>query len=397
MLDTDTPTETLDRDDIDQATGDTTTETTAETIPALSATHLPVTLLRAALACVGTDKNRPYLNGVHLSRRDNSIHVAGTDGHRMFVGSHTPDIDPTTNQNAAIPEWLDGAGVTIPSEGLKAMLALFGPGKEEPTAAIRYATGARRIEISDIFDRMTFRLNPLDGSYPDIYAVMSGAAGTLANRESAPLDSVAFNGKYLLAAGELAGILNASALNLFASEPNEAAIITFAGVDGAVLYLMPTKTASTAIGAATAAIIAPALNYHGTLAALRAHQTRQATKADDETQPESVRVAARAKVGDYESRIAAILSGTVKALPAPASEATDNPAPTLEPEAQPAAPSYDLADAIEPEPTQAPAPEADPADVDIETVPRGPARLEAARAKHAAKGRKSRAKLSVVH
>lgn len=300
----------------------------SESIAPLTMTAAPLALLRAALACVEANGDRSYMAGVYLHRHENVMRIVGTDGHRMLVASYEPIAGAEP-----FPKWLDD-GVIIAAEGLKPRLSLLDDGLKslatKGLVTIGYAHDAPTVELTNPWRSVVFRVQAIEGPFLDYRRFIASASAALSDQEHSALDAQAFDGKYLKGVAEIAKILDATRVNVLSgpSTGSEPSIITFGNVEGVALYLMPMRLDGPAIGAATAAILAPALK--STVAALRAHQTRwqqEADKAKDAT----ARKKADERVADFAARIAAILKGTGKALPKPEAKpgpAAPAPAPT---------------------------------------------------------------------
>ena len=318
--------------DGDTFQGDETVDTaaaSAEAVVVSSSVTLPILKLLAALSCASTEEHRYYLNGIFIHRDVELIRMVATDGHRLFVSSfHAP---------APLPEWLD-KGVILSSAGLKARLAMIRAeaiSKDEPLCRIDYTPGGR-VVLTDLFDTIAFRCPAVDGTFPDYNLVISGIDLTPSG-EAEPLEHLSFNGAYLKGVGDLAKVLGADSVNFVKGHKDAAQVITFPGVADAALILMPLRVAQPVV-ATTVRLLGGAMK--GTLAALKAHETRNRVVADDESVDEGVRNAHRAKADSFAERIRIILEGTTPALPAPT--------PAAEPEAAPEEPAaFTMADGIE--------------------------------------------------
>ena len=180
-------------------------------------------------------------------------------------------------------------------------------------------------------EEATFRLSVVDGTFPDYQALMGSMTGGVTDTADIPrsdFEPVSFNGRYLKAVGDLAKILAGKgskddglmAVSVFAQEASGPALMTFASTPGALLVLMPMRAANT--HAETVALMAPAIR--GTVAALRAHKTRNEEAAEATDDPiEKQRFTERA--ADYQRRTDDLMARTLErpALPAPDAEQAD--------------------------------------------------------------------------
>lgn len=274
------------------------------TIPALTSIDLPVAPMRAALACTSDEKTRYYLGGVFVHAVEGSTRIAATDGHRLFVFSVPTETEA--------PDWLK-AGITVPKEGLKERLAMIEK-LDSSTARIAYQSEAPQVVISDPGNHCTFRMAPVDGTFPDYQRILDSVR-VFEGREISDMASIAYNGKYLKSVGDIAKQLGSDAVRLFgASLATEPSLVTFPNAPGAVLVLMPMRH-DAALAGETVKVISGAVN--STVSALRAHQTRWTQKVESAPNKKA-RQEALAKVAEYETRISAIMANTSPpALPAP--------------------------------------------------------------------------------
>lgn len=342
-------------------------------IPALEGVDLPLYALRAALTCASTEETRYYLNGVYVHAKDDEYRIVATDGHRMFVFSTPVESE---RHGAEVPAWMR-AGVTISAEGLKERLTLLDK-LECETARIAYQVDAPHIVISDVpAHGCTFKVKPAEGTFSDYQHVLDQLS--FEARELGEMASVSFDTGYLKDVGALAKMLGAKAARVFggaSTGDTEPSLITFPECPFAVLVLMPLRHSETRLGVGAAKVLSGAVA--GTVAALKAHQTRWANKL--ETAKGNAKKAAENKIADYDKRIAAVLAAAnaLPALPAPAGEAEvavdgeGYPWTSHRSQAE-VEPSYAIAQAVEPE---APL----PGQADLATYRRG---LKAAAGKRA--------------
>lgn len=291
-----------------------------EPIEAFASVDLPINALLGALSCASKEETRYYLNGVFVHRVEDRVRMVATDGHRMFIASYQPTLCGTGEDDTPdFPSWLDD-GIILSSDRLAPKLSMAAKLTDNPCARLSYAKGASVAFLSDKDDEATFKVRPVDGTFPDYQHLLGTLTGgvseesDLARRDFEP---VSFNGTYLKGVGDLSKILvgKDAAVSVYASAKSEATIITFPGAPGTMLVLMPMKTTGP-IHQETVSLMAPAVK--GTLAALRAHLTRNQQAAEQATDPvEKARYLDKAN--EYERRIADVLNKTFEqpALPAP--------------------------------------------------------------------------------
>lgn len=295
----------------------------AITVGPVQFVDLPLHFLRAALTCVSTEETRYYLNGLFLHRVEDRLRVVSTDGHRLFVASHLP----AGVEENGWPEWTE-AGVTVAAENLAAKLTLVAKLSDSPVVRIGYGTGSGRAVVCDTAEEATFRCSMIDGQFPDYRAVLASLTGGVTEAkdvERTDFTPVSFAGSYIKAVGDMAKILGGkdATVSVYASQADEAAIMTFPDAPGAMLVLMP-KRADGPVNRETVALMAPAVK--GTLAALRAHLKRNQTAAAEATDA-TEKAAFETKAAEYEKRIADLLARTLEqtALPAPAAPIAEAP------------------------------------------------------------------------
>lgn len=280
-------------------------ENEVQSIASFEAVPLPLYVLQTALTVASKEETRYYLNGVYVHSRGSELRVAATDGTRLFV--HSQPLPH--GEGVVVPAWLS-SGVIIPREGLKERLALLAK-DDQVTAKIDYAINAPHLLLSDIGDSCVFKLKPVDGTFPDYQTIIDGLSSFGAHKVE-DMHSTSYNSGYLKDVGVVAKMLDAKSVRIFASEkPNDPTLITFPENPMAILIVMPMNEGSRAIGTGASQIVSGAIS--GTVAALRAHRTRWADKAEQGNK------AAEKRVEEYDARIAAILAAAnpVPALPAP--------------------------------------------------------------------------------
>lgn len=282
-------------------------------VGALETINLPIHALRAALTCAAPlekDEDERPLNGVYVHSIGDEYRIVGCDGKRLFVFS-SPQEGARQSGEQPVPEWVK-SGAIISAEGLKERLSLL----EKlgcSTARIAYQVDAPHIVISDPTESCIFKVQPVDGDHYNYQGVVDGLKSFEAH-EVGDMTSTAYNTGYLRDVGTMAKQLGAKAVQVFGSSATDPTLVTFPDCPFAILVLMPMQVAKQ-IGAGAARVLSGAVA--GTVAALRAHQTRWANKIESSTG--NAKKAAENKVAAYEGRIAAIVAAANPrpALPAP--------------------------------------------------------------------------------
>jgi len=186
-------------------------------------------------------------------------------------------------------------------------------------ARISYAPKAPRINVGDIFETIRFRLEAVDGVYPEYDRVMPDLMPDHAER--APLDAVSFQGAYIKAAADIAAIVGNGSVTVIGLEDGRPAAFTFPGAPDALLIVMPISLASSPVSPVVAKILG--LANRGTVGALRAHLTRtEAAIAHPANAHRTTELQARA--AQFRERIDGLLG--MASLPAP----EPTPAPEAE-------------------------------------------------------------------
>ncbi len=272
--------------------------------------------LLAAVMCAADDETRYYLNGVFIHRTaDRFVRVVATDGHRCIIANLYREDEKKPG-----PKWLD-QGIIVPSDGLAARVKLIEKEQKDSGLGVQILFGENqpRVEIADAMGINVFRVKPVDGTFPDYERVTTaGWSGMSVDR--ADWKPTGFNPAYLKAVGEIAKRLDPeTAVQCYDyAAPDGGAqpvLFTFEKVPNVVLFLMPTRVEHK-MGAATRLLLAPAVK--GSIAALKAHETRNREAAKDLKGAE--KEAALAKADEFAKRIKAVLENTgsgAKQLEAP--------------------------------------------------------------------------------
>lgn len=244
------------------------------------------------LAIAPTKEQRHYLNGVYVHKVGNVLRLCATDGHRMLVQEfeHTGELS-----------WGE-AGMILPADKLGRIVKYIGK-SEEP---LTIANGANWPHAVVSMAGATFEVAPISGSWPDYQRVLDSVGDVFA-AEREPLETSAISPKYLKSAGQVAALLGADGVFCFTGKENGAMAFTFAGIAGVVLVQMGMKASAPALSSSVAKLIGEK-GLTGTLAALKAHETRNRKAAksekDDAKKAQLVEAAER-----FAKRIEQILAG----------------------------------------------------------------------------------------
>jgi hypothetical protein len=245
------------------------------------------------------------------------VRCVATDGHRCLIGTLYRETKDKPG-----PKWLD-AGVIIPADGLAQRLKLIDKEHGDLGLGVRISYGENqpRVEITDGMGVNVFRVTPVDGKFPD-YQRVTTANWSGVGVERGDWKPTGFNPGYLKAVGDIAKRLGSESVECFdyAKEDGseQPVLFTFGKVDNVVLFLMPQRVEQQKVAEATRLLLAPSIKL--TIAALRAHETRNVEAAKKLTGAE--KEAAIAKAEEFAKRIKAVLdnagTGQVQAaLPAP--------------------------------------------------------------------------------
>ena len=288
----------------------------AEKMPPAEHLVVPSAILLAADAVSSRDDNRPMLQGVYLHSKDGVGRVTATDGTRMFLASF-----PLPKDGA--PSWLAG-GIIISSDGLKPRLTMIAKEQETGTVRISYARGAAKAELTDVGRSIIFQAALCTGTFPEYERVLQADSfGAKLDEDGRPIgrewEPVGINSVYLKHCAEIAKLLDAGlpkgdrskngmVVRAFNTngEDNAPLVFDFSTWPGAILVIMPVTLSSTAkqTSKETALLLAPAVKL--TLAALRAHATRNQAWAD-QAEDAIAKAGFQAKVEHFNDRIAEIL------------------------------------------------------------------------------------------
>jgi hypothetical protein len=298
----------------------------AKIIPPVEDLHIHSALLLAAETVVAknaAEQNRAWLGGVFLHRREKVCRIVGADGYRMFIGSF-----PIEGKS---PTWLT-QGVLISAEGLRKRVQMVQGMQESKFIKLSHTKGHGHVEMTDTSGDAVFRLARLQIAYFDYEKYLGPESFSIldedGNAKVREWEPIGFNSKYLKSCGEIATTLQ----NGLAKEdrrkegmviraytgggPTMPTVFDFDGWPGAILAIAPARLSDTTIAKETVALIAPATKL--TLAALRAHATRQLAWAEATSDP-VIKAMHEGKAAGFVERIAKILQNT-STLPAIASD-----------------------------------------------------------------------------
>lgn len=298
---------------------------TAEPLePAMSVT-LPIKYLNAALAVAAKkDQTRPHLCALYLHQmEDLSLRLVASDGHRMLVIS--TDCDRELNWGKD--------GVLLPRLEIDRIAKYCGKG-EEVQVDISFGPKHAAVNIAEHLGMAQFTVTPVEGQYVD-YKRLMAQIGDVIGSDAArlPADTSALNRDYLKAAGVVAASLESASVRPFIDPSGKhGAVFTFDD-PGAILVVMPMRVDTPALRAPTMRILG-ADGMSRTLAALKAHETRNRTAAAQAKGKEE-RAKLEGVADQYAKRISEIRA-VVAALPAPAAPTEAKPTEAKPAEAKPA-------------------------------------------------------------
>ena len=308
------------------------TSVSVETVKKLEPITVSIDSLRAALLCVSKEETRMYLNGVFVHRTpDGFVRAVSTDGHRLLLANLYREASDQPG-----PSWLK-VGVIIPADQLAGRLALIDKSQDHlpkgnRPVSISFALGSKHLEISDAARESVFRVQPIDGSFPDYSKLIGGFGGAFDDVEVGEFRPTAFEPAYLKSVGDIATRIGAKQVVAYdmpdharevtkngkttIERDRSATLFTFGGL-GVGLVVMPMRTADV-MPDADRLLLAPVIK--SSIAALKAHETRNRTAAKKLTGQNKAEAIAKADA--FKSRILELLartgSGVVSAaLPAP--------------------------------------------------------------------------------
>jgi hypothetical protein len=263
---------------------------------------LRLAVLEACLSVAAKKDERHYLEGVHLQAVKRELRVAATNGHTLLLHS-TPDLPD-------LPDWLN-AGVILPRDELALALGCIAKtknGEDEPQTAVQlgYAAGHGHVIVRDPDHFATFRLPVIAANFPDYQKVIEGAGSVLAGGEHAPLTATTMQGQYMKQAAAIGARFDAKGITpFFSGDEKTPTVVTFGGEPGALFIIMPMASSSELqMPVQTMALIGRGLE--GTLAALKASQTRQKKQLAD-SKSEGEKKSLTAAIATRDERIASVV------------------------------------------------------------------------------------------
>jgi DNA polymerase-3 subunit beta len=124
--------------------------------------------LGGSLFAASTDETKQILTGVHLTRSQNALEFAATDGHRLAVvqtGDPNQDEEDETDEEEETPTAQESKDfqVTIPARALRELERILASRQENDQVSLHFDEGQVVFELGD--QRITSR--KLDGAYPN--------------------------------------------------------------------------------------------------------------------------------------------------------------------------------------------------------------------------------------
>lgn len=283
-----------------------------ELAPAVSVS-LPARYLHAALAIAAKKDVRYYLNGIYLHTVGKELRLVATDGHRLLVISMANEKE--------LP-WGE-AGIILPREQLDRIAKYIGK-DEETLIDVAFGIGHPTAAIVEAGGMARFAVTPVEGKFPEYVRVMDGAGNVFAAQRE-PSDTTCVDSAYLKSAGMVAALLGSKTIFPFVgASSRDACVFTFGNAPGALLYVMPVNAGNVpAITAQTIRIIG-ATGMTGTLAALKAHETRT-RQAAKECKSTTQREELIKKADGYAARASEIRQALTLQIEGPKANETDLP------------------------------------------------------------------------
>ena len=290
---------------------------------------VPVLLLQAAETVVSkVPKDKPTWQAVFLHQKDGMGRVVAIDDkYSIFIGAF---------EAKPMPAWLK-TGISVAREDLKARVNMIHKIAESQNVILSYAKGQTHLTMSDEGNTMAFQvpaaevqaMPDYEASLQSIDAASVADMGEEGERSArAEWEPVAIGSRYMQECIAIAKILLSSqdkaardehgvAIRMFHPTPSAPRIFDFDGWPGVMLIVGAMQMEVQQLPVLTQRLMAPA--SRGTLAALRAHETRwrdAAVAAETDQQ----RAACTAKADEFARRIAALVAAAVSrpALAAPA-------------------------------------------------------------------------------
>jgi len=129
--------------------------------------RVPSNVLLAAAVVMSKDEQRYMLNGVHVhaTKDGKNLRIVSTDGKRLFVA----ELD---YREMPIPKWLNETGIIISGANLPKRVSLL---VEEVDQVVISPDPERKdmFLVTDTLETMVFRVERIDGKYPNYMQVMN--------------------------------------------------------------------------------------------------------------------------------------------------------------------------------------------------------------------------------
>jgi hypothetical protein len=235
------------------------------------------------LAIAPTKEKRHYMNSIYVHKIGDELRLVATDGHRLLVQS--------IEHKTALP-WAE-KGLLLPTERLAQIYKYLG--KSEEPITIAYGSHWPKGTVQAF--GAVFEIQPIDATYPDYTRILADVGNVFAS-EREPTETSAINPKYLKAAGAVGSMFKAEGVFCYTGETDKSPMaFTFTKAPGVILVVMP--VASDKVGGIEKGVarLIGEKGMAGTLAALRAHETRQRKAGNDDA------------ANKFAARIAEILAG----------------------------------------------------------------------------------------
>lgn len=307
-------------------------------VPPVEVLRVHSALLLAAESTIGSKPIVPVLGGALLHRAGDVGRIAAMDGNKMFVASYALE--------QPIPSWLT-AGIIVSADAMKKRLQLIMGMSDNRMIKITHTAGSGFVLLSDEDDAAVFKVDVIRGPYPDYTAKIGADSFAVLDADGQPQgrewETIGINSQYLKHCGDIAKLLDAGLpkkernkagmiVRAFNSgKPTAPLIFDFSTWPGAILVMLPARGADQVTHRATAALMAPAVKL--TLAALRAHATRQLAWAEAATDP-IIKADHEAKAAEFVRRVAEIVTRT-QAQAILADDSQSAPEPIVQPEPEP--------------------------------------------------------------
>jgi hypothetical protein len=309
--------------------------------PKIEMVRVPTVLLQAAeTVAAKVPKDKPVWQALFLHQKDGVGRIVALDGFSIFVGAF---------EAKPMPSWLK-TGIAVAREDLRARVNMIQKIGSSDEVILAHAKGESRLTLMDVRNTMRFEVAAAEvKSMPDYEANLTeidqlnvADMGEQGERSSkAEWEPVAIGSRYMQECNAIANILRATqdkasrsehgiAIRMFHPNPSAPRIFDFDGWPGVMLIVGAMQMEVRQLPLLTQRLIEPA--SRGTLAALRAHETRWRDAAAA-AQTEEQRAVCLAKAEDFQKRIQALIAvaASKPALAAPEAEKVDGEEAPLTP------------------------------------------------------------------